>query len=87
MINEYAAVRGMRIDKGNQSTQTKHTPLPLCASHILHDVTWGSNLGPQGRKSVINRLSYMALLEDDIKTDECGRDSSGSRIGTNGGLL
>jgi hypothetical protein len=39
-INEYEAVRGMRIGRGNRSTQRKPATMALCPPQIPHDVTW-----------------------------------------------
>jgi hypothetical protein len=38
--DEYGSVDGMRIDKGNQSTQRKPAPVPLFPPQIPHGVTW-----------------------------------------------
>jgi hypothetical protein len=38
MIDEYGAVGGMRIDRGNRSTGWKHSPVLLWPPH---DLTWG----------------------------------------------
>jgi hypothetical protein len=42
MINDddYGAVGGMRIDRGNRSTRRKPSPVPLCPPQIPHDLTW-----------------------------------------------
>jgi hypothetical protein len=34
------AVGGMRIGKGNRSTQRKPAPVSLCPPQIPHDLTW-----------------------------------------------
>jgi hypothetical protein len=38
---DYGAVGGMRIGKGNRSTRRKPAPVPLCPPQIPHDLTWG----------------------------------------------
>jgi hypothetical protein len=38
--DERGAVGGMRIGRGNGSTQRKPAPVPLCPSQIPHDLTW-----------------------------------------------
>jgi hypothetical protein len=40
IIDDYGAVGGMRIDRGNQSTWRKLAPVPLCPPQIPHDLTW-----------------------------------------------
>jgi hypothetical protein len=54
--DECAAVGGMRIGRGNQSTRRKPAPVPLCPPQIPHDL--GSNPGRRGGKPATNRLSY-----------------------------
>jgi hypothetical protein len=44
MINEYGAVGGMRIGRGNRSNWRKPTPLPLRPPQIQHYL--GSNPEP-----------------------------------------
>jgi hypothetical protein len=38
--DEYGAVGGMRIVRGNPSIRRKLAPLPLCTPQIPHDLTW-----------------------------------------------
>jgi hypothetical protein len=38
--DDYGAVGGMRIGRGNRSTRGKPAPVPLCPPQILHDLTW-----------------------------------------------
>jgi hypothetical protein len=38
--DEHGAVGGMRIGRGNRSTQRKPTPVQLCPPQIPHDLTW-----------------------------------------------
>jgi hypothetical protein len=40
MINEYGAVGGMRIGRGNRSTLREPVPLPLYPRKIAHELTW-----------------------------------------------
>jgi hypothetical protein len=37
--DDYGAVAGMRIGRGNRSTRRKPAPVPLCPPQILHDLT------------------------------------------------
>jgi hypothetical protein len=37
--DEFGAVNGMRIGRGNRSTPRKPTPVPLCLPQIPHDLT------------------------------------------------
>jgi hypothetical protein len=57
--DEYGAVGGMRIGRGNQSTRRKPAhPVPLCPPQIPHDLTLGFNPDRRGGKLATNRLSY-----------------------------
>jgi hypothetical protein len=38
--DDYGAVGGMRIGRGNQSTRRKPAPVPLCPPQIPHGLTW-----------------------------------------------
>jgi hypothetical protein len=38
--DDYGAVGGMRIGKGNRSIGRKPAPVPLCPPQIPHDLTW-----------------------------------------------
>jgi hypothetical protein len=38
--DECEVVGGMRIGRGNRSTQRKPAPVPLCPQQIPHDLTW-----------------------------------------------
>jgi hypothetical protein len=38
--DEYGAVGGMRVGRGNRSTRKKRAPVPLCPPKIPHDLTW-----------------------------------------------
>jgi hypothetical protein len=38
--DDYGAVGGIRIGRGNRSTRRKPAPVPLCPPHIPHDLTW-----------------------------------------------
>jgi hypothetical protein len=38
--DDYGAVGGMSIGRGNRSTRRKPTPVPLCPPQIPHDLTW-----------------------------------------------
>jgi hypothetical protein len=40
MINEYGAIGGMRIDKGDWNMCSKPAPLPRCPPHIPHDLAY-----------------------------------------------
>jgi hypothetical protein len=54
--DDYGAVGGMRIGRGNRSTRRKPAPVPLCPPQIPHDL--GSKSGRRGGKPATNRLSY-----------------------------
>jgi hypothetical protein len=41
---DYAAISGIKIEKGNQSTRRKPTPVPLFPPQIPHDLTWARTL-------------------------------------------
>jgi hypothetical protein len=45
MINEYGAVGGMRIGRGNGITRRKPAQVPLCPPQIPHDLTWDRTVG------------------------------------------
>jgi hypothetical protein len=55
--DECGAVGGMS-GSGNQSTQTKPAPVPLCPPQIPHDLTWARTLA--ATVGTTNRLSYSA---------------------------
>jgi hypothetical protein len=38
--DDYGAIGGMRIARGNRSTRRKPAPVPLCPPPIPHDLTW-----------------------------------------------
>jgi hypothetical protein len=38
--DDYGAVGGMRIGRGNRSNRRKSAPVPLCPPQIPHDLTW-----------------------------------------------
>jgi hypothetical protein len=59
--DEYRAVGGMRIGRGNRSTPRKPAPVPLCPPQIPHD-DLGSKPGRGGWKPTTNRLSYGTVL-------------------------
>jgi hypothetical protein len=47
--DDYGAVGGMRIGRGNRSTRRKPDPVPLCPPQIPHDLTWdGTRAGAVG---------------------------------------
>jgi hypothetical protein len=54
--DDYGAVGGMRIGRGNRSTRRKPDPVPLCPPQIPHYLT--SNSGRRGGKPAANRLSH-----------------------------
>jgi hypothetical protein len=54
--DDYVAVGGMRIGRGNRSTRRKPAPVPLYPPQIPHDL--GSNPGLRGGKPASNRLSH-----------------------------
>jgi hypothetical protein len=40
VINEYGAVGGMRIGRGNRSTQKKPALIAICTPQTSHALTW-----------------------------------------------
>jgi hypothetical protein len=58
--DDYGAVGGVKIGRGNQSTRRKYAPVPLRPPQIPHDL--GSNPGHRGGKPATNRLSYGTAL-------------------------
>jgi hypothetical protein len=38
--DDYGAVGGMRIGRGNRITRRRPAPVPLCPPQIPHDLTW-----------------------------------------------
>jgi hypothetical protein len=38
--DDYGAVGGMRVGRGNRSTRRKPAPVPLCPPQIPHDLAW-----------------------------------------------
>jgi hypothetical protein len=68
--DDYGALGGMRIGRGNRSTRRKPAPVPLCPPQIPHDL--GSNPGRRGGKPATNRLSYGTASTLDISGPEDG---------------
>jgi hypothetical protein len=60
--DDYEAVGGMRIGRGNRSTRRKPAPVPLFPPQIPHDLTWDRTPGRRGGKPATNRLSYGTAL-------------------------
>jgi hypothetical protein len=52
VINEYEAVKGKKIGRGNRSTRRKFAPVPFCATQIPHDLTLESKPDRRGGKSI-----------------------------------
>jgi hypothetical protein len=44
--DECGVVGGMKIWRGNRSTQRKSAPVPLCPPQIPHDLTWDRTRAP-----------------------------------------
>jgi hypothetical protein len=65
MINDddYGAIAGMKIGRGNRSTRRKPAPASLCPPQIPHDQIWARNPGRRGGKPATNRLSYGAATK------------------------
>jgi hypothetical protein len=55
IVDEYRAFGGMRIVRGNRSTQTKHTPVSLYPPQVPPDLTWGRT-----RAAAVGRLRLTA---------------------------
>jgi hypothetical protein len=58
--DDYGAVGGMSIGRGNRRTRRKPAPVPLCPPQIPRDL--GSNPGRRGGKPATTRLSYGTAL-------------------------
>jgi hypothetical protein len=54
---ECGAVGGMRIGRGNRSTEIKSAPVPLWPPQIAHNLTWAGTRAHSG-KPAINCLCY-----------------------------
>jgi hypothetical protein len=52
VIKEYGAVKGMKIGRGNRSTQRKSAPVLLYATQVLHDMILESKPDRRGGKSI-----------------------------------
>jgi hypothetical protein len=62
--DDYGAVGGMRIGRGNRNTRREPAPVPLCPPQIPHDLTWecimlSNNMQDIRRLSVNNRLFFL----------------------------
>jgi hypothetical protein len=65
--DDYGAIGGMSIGRGNRSTRRKPAPMPLCPPQIPHDL--GSNPGRRGWKPATNRWSYgMTIIRTNSHT-------------------
>jgi hypothetical protein len=54
--DDCGAIGGIRIDRGNQSTQRKPAPVPLCPPQIPHDLAQA-----RSRASVVESQQLTAL--------------------------
>jgi hypothetical protein len=68
---ECGTVGGMRIGRGNKSTQRKPVPAPLYPPQNPYDDP-RLNQGCCGGKPATNRLSYGATVDCDINYCDCG---------------
>jgi hypothetical protein len=70
MIDEgdCGAVGGMKIGRGNQSTQRKPAPMPLCPPQIPHDQTRAAAVGVLGLLLVMSRFKAW-LIKAALGTD------------------
>jgi hypothetical protein len=59
--DDCGAISGIRIDRGNRSTQRKLAPIPLCPPQNPHDLTRARTSG-RGGKPATNRLSYGRVI-------------------------
>jgi hypothetical protein len=64
--DDYGAVGGMRIGRGNRSTRRKPAPVQLYPPQIPHDL--GSNPGRRGGKPATNRLSYVTAQNEELRS-------------------
>jgi hypothetical protein len=60
--DECGTVGGMKIGRGNRSTQRKPAPVPLCPPQISHDLTWAQTraAAAMARPRVLYLLSSIA---------------------------
>jgi hypothetical protein len=65
-VDDYGAVGGMRIGRGNRSTRRKPAPVPPCPPQIPHDLTWDRTrdaaVGILGYNDVYPVESQLTLL-------------------------
>jgi hypothetical protein len=63
--DDYGAVGGMRIGRGNRSTRRKRAPVPLCPPQIPHDLTWdGTRAAAVGSQ----RLTARAMARPKLRS-------------------
>jgi hypothetical protein len=72
MINEYGAVGGMRIGRGNRNTRSKPAPVPLCPPKTPTLPDLGLILVHRLWKPANNRLSYVTALIALVSLDPKG---------------
>jgi hypothetical protein len=61
IADEYRAVGGMRIGRGNRSTLRKYATVPLCPPQIPYDLTWAGTRA-HSEKPATNLLRYDTAL-------------------------
>jgi hypothetical protein len=59
--NDCGAIGGMRIGRGNQSTQRKPVPVPLCPPQMPHALTWAWT-----KAATVGRWRLTALMIFDM---------------------
>jgi hypothetical protein len=69
--DDYGAVGGLRIGRGNRSTRRKPARVPLCPPQILHDLTWNRTRAAAVGSQWLTAwaMARPLLLEDSFK---CG---------------
>jgi hypothetical protein len=57
--DDYGAVGGMRIGRGNRSTRRKPALVPLCPPQIPHDLTWDRTRAAALGASLSNKIKNL----------------------------
>jgi hypothetical protein len=68
--DDYGAVGGMRIGRGNRSTLRKPAPVPLCPPQIPRDLTWDrTRAAAMGSQRLTAGAMTRPRWEDNIKME------------------
>jgi hypothetical protein len=61
--DECGAVGGMRICRGNRSTQRKPAPVPLCPPQVSHNLTWArTQVAAVGKHGELVLWKFLEML-------------------------